>query len=273
MSLNYHAKTSRMDVRIEALSQVRNYSTRSDFFPGTISVPTMTIEGLSPLTGLFGDEGVVLTLPISEDLEFFQSLSAPGSVYSSRVIVVESTTSSDGVSNPTKTVLFDGEIAVVVQSPKGKPGLIALELKSLKAATNVPAGIPNGETCSWVVGKGFCTVNLALFTFSVTILSIDNDNLQVIASGGPGSPDGLFTRGFLEYEGIQVGVRYWSSASPSVFYTSRQMPDSWIGKTVKAVAGCDNRIQTCRTVFNNEKDNSAMGISAVDYNPSLESGG
>lgn len=264
-------KTTYLRVEIEALGVAYRLTNWSGFINGFQSIPTMEMADLSKISGTLADETAKILLPASTDV--VQALDVEGLVTNATIKVSEVEVEPDAVSVIKSTVIFGGEIRAVVSNYRNKKSQAALLCDSTKSRTEHPLGVACSGTCPWRVGRGPCTVDLEPFTFPVTVTSFDSETMQVIATGGPGAPADLFTRGRLELDGVRVGVRFWSADAPAVFYVNRPVPSEWVGQTVSAVGGCDNSLEDCTTIFDNEDEFGGIGRKMLDYDPNFQTGG
>jgi hypothetical protein len=221
-----------------------------------VSVPSMDIAEISNKGDLSDNEVKIDGVPI---LPGFLSLIAGHMPYSKvEVKIIEVV--GGIVTNHYRGLLYQAE-------PEYGTGYIRLICKELKYYTDITAGIPCTEQCA-VLYFGDKLCGKAVYTESHTVESVDGVNLTIAADLNNTTPF-LFNKGYIEKGAVRLKIKYHESGR--VFQMSQYAPAAWIGSQVAIYAGCDRRIQTCRTVHNNEARFMGLGYSMVDYNALYES--
>ncbi|MGV6847184.1 MAG: DUF2163 domain-containing protein [Marinibacterium sp.] len=138
-------------------------------------------------------------------------------------------------------------------------GAFTAELRGLTAALNRPLGRVFQKPCTAVLGDGACGFDLATPGYA-HVLDVD------VAEGAqrftwpdlPGFAPDWFTHGRLEVQsGAAQGL--WGSIKRDASDAGGRRIELWEpmrapiapGDTVRLVAGCDKRFDTCRLKFNN----------------------
>lgn len=179
-----------------------------------------------------------------------------------------------GPSQSTNT-LFVGRVEIVRRNYRGRRDKILLtSLPPTARLQEINLGLPCIHTCIHNLGDRGCKVDLTALPgriVTAVVASIDGRNLTIQTNATISSQaDRFYHRGFVQRQGLNLGIREWRSASPLVFQLAKQAPDYWIGQTISVVVGCDKSIETCRTRFSNEENFAGAGFAMPAYNPNVE---
>lgn len=142
---------------------------------------------------------------------------------------------------------------------------VVVELRDLSQKLQQDVGIVSSPTCRARLGDSACTVNLAPYTFSLTVTGV-TDRKTFTCSGATQGAD-YFGNGTVTFNtGNNAGIsQKVNSFSGGVFTLSLGMTlDIQVGDTLTAIAGCRKRHQStydgtnwtvvisdCRDKFNN----------------------
>jgi hypothetical protein len=220
-----------------------------------VSVPSIEVSDINNTGDLSDNEIKIEGVPI---LPGFLSLIAGHMPYS-RVEVTVMEVLDDSVIHLYKGLLYQAE-------PEYMTGYIRLVCKDLKYYTDITAGIPCTEQCA-VLYFGDKLCGKAVYTESHTVESVDGVDLT-IADDLNNTTSLLFNKGYIEKGAVRIKIKYHESGR--VFQMDKYAPSSWVGAQVAIYAGCDRRIQTCRTIHDNESRFMGLGYSMVSYNPLYE---
>lgn len=265
-------KSAYLTVDIEAFGKLYKWCNWSGIVPGRKSIPIIELRRASPLTGTLKDETIELIVPTADTEGLVDLLAEPGTVVEAPITLSEvEVNDADEVLET--VVVFGGTIESVTRNYQGRRGQAMLRCSSTKNRTDAKMGLPCGPDCPWRVYDGNCQVVKAPFIYNLTLVSFNPETLQAVITGGPSTPENLFTRGTIERDGLVVDIKFWSTASPGLFYVQRTIPSSWIGQPVVVTAGCDNTKTDCLVKFNNLQNNGGIGDKMLDYDPNFETGG
>lgn len=145
-------------------------------------------------------------------------------------------------------------------------GTMDIICKDWKYYMDITAGMPCTEQCAWqyLGGKG-CGVSVHSEPQVVDSVS----GLSLVVDGPLADTTTLlFNKGYVEYEGMRIKIKYHSSGLS--FQMSKAPPSDWVGKTVTLYAGCDRSLNTCKNIHNNEANFLGLGYAMVDYNALYE---
>ena len=175
----------------------------------------------------------------------------------------------------TQTMLVDS--GIIGQIERGDQGFI-VEIRSLADQWQQPRGRLYQALCAADLGDAQCKVSLAdnRYSYQSSVLAPDGMHGFTAADGGYGA--GLFTAGLVRFltggnAGISVDVRAHSCAnSQALFSLWRPLPALVrAGDRFIATAGCDKRLETCRTRFANHV-NYVLVRRVSDGTPGLDGG-
>jgi hypothetical protein len=176
------------------------------------------------------------------------------------------------------TWVYRALLAKATKNPGGRSSVAKLVFVTEKARMGVMMGVPGNRSCSWILfGRG---CGLDVVSDTGTLASIDgSDSKKVTITGHstpaavPGAtPGNTWHRGYLERDGIRVGIREWDAAAPTIFFLHRRVPAAWVGQTVTLVAGCDKSRDTCNGRFANLANFGGAGYATPNHNTVLEVG-
>jgi uncharacterized phage protein (TIGR02218 family) len=153
-----------------------------------------------------------------------------------------------------RVMLFRGTFGEIVRSA----GTFRAELRGLTEVLNTPQGRAYQKNCGAVLGDARCGFNLGLPGYAVTRTVEAVDGVTFRWSAFADTDDRWFERGQLE---VVTGAAAGLSA---MVKTDRQVGagrvvELWqalgvapaMGDSIRLVAGCDRRMETCLNKFNN----------------------
>lgn len=147
--------------------------------------------------------------------------------------------------------LFNGRVARAIRNPQGRSGLVRLELRTWKGGElDILGGIPCHGRCPWIfTGRGcFLAGGPALLIQTGTLTAIDGATVTITGLTPP--RDRYFDQGFVELDGLRIGVKDYDSGTDLVL--RRQPPDDWLNETVEVMPGCDKELATCKLWLNED---------------------
>ena len=149
---------------------------------------------------------------------------------------------------------FRGRVGEITR----QAGQFQVELRGLTDLLNQPSGRTYLRTCAAVLGDAQCGVNTSDPVFATTLPVLGQSDLREIVVARSDYNDRWFEQGRLEVvtgaaKGLVAGIkedRIGGSRRRIVLWQALRA-DLKVGDTVKLVAGCDRRAETCRVKFSN----------------------
>jgi hypothetical protein len=255
------------------------YTDLSQDTRGFSSKENLEIE-LAENVGTFDDRETRIVMP--EDA--FSGNAANGLPHSPIFVRVIEVTTGFGVDAPRDLEQFKGRVTRTVANFQGDNGMVAFFAKMVKSRIDVPMGLQCNGTCNWALFRTACALKRAEASHRAfgQIASMDGQEITVsanVALTAPSSPGGNVDRhwekGFLEKDGLKIGIRIWQLSDPSVFVLRRRPPTDWLlagATSIKFVPGCPKTIEGCREQWDNEENFMGLGYGMLDYNPMYERG-
>ena len=207
---------------------------------------------------------------ISSDLWAFAPLITAGRPFPPTRIVIRERGSNDTDDNI--RTIFAGKMASATRNPNGRVGLVEVRVQGAKSELDQALGFSTNESCGWVFGDPkTCVLALGPLTETASgnglFWSGNAATTEVTIEGLSAHPNRYWRRGFVEFEGLKIRIREWSSGT--TFYLSKLPPDSWSNALVDVIPGCDKLIFTCQ-FWGREASFSGLGFKMQDYNPLFE---
>ena len=187
----------------------------------------------------------------------------PYTSVSAKILQCDIDPTTDIATNPIH--VYDGPIYTV--SPNMVSGYMSVECRDRKYYTDITAGSPCTEQCGAPEfgDSKICQKSVTAKQFTINDISGNN----VTVADTVTDPAGVFNKGYLEYEGVRITVRYWSTGS--TFQLKRPAPANWLGQAVLFYYGCDRSLSSCRNIHNNETRFWGTGYGMLDYDPKYSS--
>jgi hypothetical protein len=236
--------------------------------PTYVSEPTMEVKPPEN-DGIFGGKTLDISLPLSNS--WFADLvsGTPQALVS--VQVEEITVPDVGGDTSSRRIFFRGEMVRTIKNFQGRGNYSVAKFASIKSRLDIPMGLAANHHCVWTLfGKG-CIKGKTGFSNLLTVDTIDGKVLTTTTS--PARTGKFFHRGYIEYQGLRIGIKDWSDSALDTFYMVKAPPTSWAGKVVTCWAGCDKTITTCRARFANEINFGGLGYAIPSHNPLIENPG
>jgi len=131
-----------------------------------------------------------------------------------------------------------------------KGNVAKVEFRGLEQAFKTQIIEATSRLCRANLGDAKCTKDLTSFTWTGTIVSQSGKNIILSFSSGTN----VLAQGYIELvSGPVPGARFdiLSNVDKTVTLFSDPVITGLVGANIKAVAGCDKSIVTCKNVFNN----------------------
>lgn len=167
---------------------------------------------------------------------------------------------------------FAGPVRRAYRNANGRRGLVRLECVSIKDLLEAQVSATTDLQCSNTFGGPGCFVDTAALT-EVAFVDDVNGTVATISGLTPVNDPALgkyWHRGYLDLNGLRIGIRDWDQANPGRFVLNRPAPASWKGQSVNATPGCDLFEMTCRDRWNNVQHFNGRGKRMPEYNPTIE---
>jgi hypothetical protein len=160
-------------------------------------------------------------------------------------------------------ILFKGYISKVTKNASGFRGLVQAEVSGWKSLIQYPIGMQSNEGCIWALGDNNCCVDRTIYDKTGVITDVTNNVITASVTPHAGNAE-YWQNGFIRVGGLSIAMQ---SVSGSTFTMRKAVPPEWEGKTAVFGAGCSKRIQTCRSLYNNEQRFMGLGIRIPYRNP------
>lgn len=251
---------------------VESYTNSQSTESGYVSVPSMELD-IPEMTGVLKEKPAKITL--KEDA-FLKSISEGLPVGPVFCQIVERHRNFDtpGVAGSEQT-LFTGKITRTTRNYKGRPGSVRVEVSSWKSILSHPINPGVVEThCNWPFNEGGCALGFGSTTLTRTAVidAVDGKMITSTDSILVGMPGRWWSHGSVTLGRVSIDIRDWSSANPTQFFMTRQVPASWVGASfVQFHAGCSKTYSECE-FFENELNFMGPGYATPDYLPVMETG-
>lgn len=168
-------------------------------------------------------------------------------------------------------LVHSGLVGKVTSRPHDAYLSAAISIRGIKSLMRVPLGISCTSTCAWVFGDKSCKACPGEFSFTDMQVRVDGwlNRVTFTAPAAEALSSGKFIGGILDIGGTTVGIT--KVISQVVFdYTVEVLevpPLSWNGASGICTYGCDKRLETCRSVWNNEENFGGLGIKMPITDP------
>ncbi len=250
---------------------------------GFTATPEMDVE-IPDNTGTFDRKEARILLGIDD----FTGVVASGLPHSPMFIQIEELTQGLFPGDAgTRKILFKGRTTRTVKNFQGRNDTVAFFALPIKSRLDVPMGLSCNHHCIWrLFGRG-CSLIQVNFQEQGQIavmdgkeITISTPNAVITAPTSPGgNVDRFWERGFLEKDGLTIGIHIWELTNPTVFILRRRPPDSWLlagGNSITFVPGCHKTVEDCENVWDNvegqggEGGFGGFGYAMLPYNPQYE---
>lgn len=252
---------------------------------GHISTPSMEVA-IPDNNGTFEKSELKMLLPLDD----FTDPVSSGLPWSPMFISIDEVTLPTFVGESgARRTLYKGRITRTIRNYQGAGNAVAFFALPAKARLDIPMGLQCNHHCFARLFSPLCGLNINSFAEPGEIASMDGKVITITtpnpALTTPTSPGGrvdrFWERGYLEKDGLRIGVHLWTISDPTHFVLRRRPPDSWLGggpSAIRFVPGCHKTIQDCREVWDNEDGQgpttgggfAGYGFAMLPYNPMYE---
>lgn len=169
--------------------------------------------------------------------------------------------------------LFSGDVQIVTRNADGNTNLIEVESVHLKSQLEIPMGLVCMSDCVWTfTGRG-CNLSPAGLAETGTLTAKDSSDGMIVTITGLSAHTGRYWhRGYVEVDGLRIGIRDWEAGDATTFCLVVEPPARWVGVSVSVFPGCDKTLDTCRVRWNNEEHFCGLGFAMPAYHPVVEDG-
>ena len=217
-------------------------------------------------SGVLREQPTSFSLPMDG---FLDALSGPDPHAPVAVTILE--LRKDGGENDIKT-RFVGSARKAYRNANGKRGIVRVECVSFKALLEASVAPTTDVQCANTFGGPGCFIDTAALTEDAFVDDVSGvvatlSGLTPITNPSLGK---YWHRGYLDLNGLRIGIRDWDQSNPGRFVLNRPAPASWKGLTVKATPGCDLFEMTCGGRWGNLPRFNGRGKAMPNYNPTIE---
>lgn len=236
---------------------------------GFSSEPTMETQ-LAAFKGVLNEQPTKITIPDTYDLAALLTSGSPAPFMTMEVwqFTQSSLTGDDRVLK-----WFSGVVSLATKNVDGKPGRVRIEGTSLKARLAVALGLQANHQCIWEFGGFGCgNDGLTADVYTASPTQIERNRMRFYLIGAGSGPI-VYTRGYVELDGLRIGIRsVGSDASEDDIFLFQEPPPSWTtSRTYSVVEGCNKLLSTCQNpAKNNEKNFGGFGYAMPSRHPMLE---
>lgn len=236
--------------------------------PVYVSEPTMELK-VPENDGILGGKTLDISLPLTNS--WFATL-VSGVPHSPVFVQAEEITVPDtGGDTSSRRIFFRGQLVRTIKNFQGKGNYSVAKFSSIKSRLDIPMGLAANHHCVWTLYGAGCLQPKGAHTSLLTVDNIDGKVLTTTTS--PAKTGKYFHRGYIEYEGLRIGIKDWSDSELDTFYMVKAPPQSWIGKVVEVLAGCDKTTTTCNARFSRLLQFGGFGYAIPSHNPLIENPG
>jgi hypothetical protein len=249
------------------------YAAWNRAFEDFAATPEMDVE-IPDNTGTFDEKEVRILLGVDD----FTGPVSSGLPHSPMFLKIEEVTAGMFPGDAgSRKILYRGRITRTIRNFQGRNDTVAFFSLPIKSRIDVPMGLQCNHHCAWrLFGRG-CGLVETSHDQTGQIASMDGKEITISANAGitaPIAPGGdntrFWERGYLEKDGLTIGIHIWSISDPTVFVLRRRPPDSWLlagVNSIRFLPGCHKTVEDCRNVWNNEQHFGGFGYAMLPYNP------
>ena len=182
--------------------------------PVYTSEPTMEIT-VPENDGILSDKTLDISLPMTNS--WFADLVSGTAQAPTYVTVEEITKPEEGGDTASRRIFFRGQLVRTIQNYQGKGESSIAKFASIKSRLNIPMGVAANHHCVWTLfGKG-CQKSKTGMSNSLVVDTIDGKVLTTTTSP-PARTGKFFHRGYLERNGVRIGIKDWDDSDPIIIY-------------------------------------------------------
>lgn len=185
------------------------------------------------------------------------------------IFMVEQIFDATGAVAGVETVgTYRGTLAAVVKNYQNRKGRLLLQFESIKSRFQAAMGLPANPQCPWTLGDQNCQATVT--SEAGTITAIDKNRATITGLVTLPPADRYWQRGYVQVDGLRLGIRIWDPASPTIFELTSKVPARWLAQICIVTPGCDKTIETCRGRWSNEINFGGFGYGIPPYQPVYE---
>lgn len=252
---------------------------------GHASVPGMEVQ-IPDNNGTFDKTELKMLLPLDD----FTDEVSSGLPHSPMFLQIDEVTLPTFIGESgSRRILYKGRVTRTIRNYQGRGNAVAFFALPAKSRLDVPMGLQCNHHCYARLFSPLCGLNISSFqefgqiaAMDGKVITITTPNPALMSPTSPGGRvDRFWERGYLEKDGLQIGVHIWVDTDPTHFVLRRRPPNSWLlagASSIKFVPGCHKTIQDCREVWDNEEGQGSVtgggfagyGFAMLPYNPLFE---
>jgi len=256
---------------------VERYTDWGQAILGHASTPLMEVE-LPDNGGDLGEREARITLP----LDAFTDRLSDGLPHSPIFVRVEEQVRGlVAGSAGSNLVLFRGRVERAVRNYQGRPSMVSVTALPAKSRLDVPLGLQMNHHDEARLFGPMSGLTQSAHDLTGQIASVSGKEVTISANASIESPtapggtnDRFWERGWLEKDGLRIGVHVWNkNADPKVFVLRARPPADWVlagSNSILFVPGSHGTIEDARDVWDDEEHFLGLGYAAPDYNPIIE---
>ena len=262
----------------EDLATLVRYTDEGRDSIGFTSTPLMKVS-LPPNGGEFGEREARIELP----LDAFTDRISDGLPHSPTFVKIEERTRGlIAGDEATVLVLFRGQVERTIRNYHGRANMVAIQALSAKSRLDVPMGLQCniydevrlfGPMSGLVQNDHDQTGEIASLDGKEVTISTPNGNVTSPTTPG-GNNDRFWERGWMEKDGLRIGIHIWDRvANPAVFVLRQRPPADWVlagANSILFVPGTHCTIEDSRDVWDDEEHFLGLAYAALTYNPLFE---
>lgn len=245
-----------------------------------VSTPLLAVD-LPDNTGTFQEQECKVVLP----LDAFTDRLTDGLPHSPVFIRVEEQTRGLSAGEAgTNLVLFRGRVERVIRNYQGNKDMVSVQALLAKSRLDIPLGMQGNHHDECRIFGPMSGLVQATHDETGQIASLDGKEVTIstprtviTAPTAPGGDNTRFwERGWLEKDGLRIGIHIWTIATPAVFVLRERPPADWVlaGTTsILFVPGAHGTIEDARDVWDDEEHFLGFGYACPSYNPIIENPG
>lgn len=177
----------------------------------------------------------------------------------------------------TNLIPFRGRVERVTRNYQRRANLVAIQALLSKSRLEVPLGLQMNHHDEARIFGPMSGLVQATHDQTGEIASVDGTEVTIslprtliTAPTAPGGTNARFwERGWLEKDGLRIGIHIWTIADPSVFVLRQRPPADWIlagATSILFVPGSHGTIEDARDVWDDEEHFLGYGYSSPSYN-------
>jgi hypothetical protein len=256
---------------------IRRYTDWSQDVTGFSSTPLLEVD-LVPNSGEFGERETRIVLPLDAFTDRLSDGLPHSPVY---VRIEERTLGLTAGEAGTVLGLFRGRIERGIRNYQRRLNMVALQALPIKSRLDIPLGLQCnhydearlfGPMSGLSQSSHEKTGQIASVLGKTITISTPNGSITAPTSPG-GNVDRFWERGWLERDGLRIGVHIWELTNPTAFVLRKRPPADWVlagATSILFVPGTHRTIEDARDVWDDEEHFLGLGYAMLHYNPLFE---